>query len=86
MTTPAASPTQPKSPTVTGGAAKPASGSASGWAASAAPAPPDHRTTALESAVSVLRGGKPAASTQDVLAMAEEFYQFLRKGNQGNLS
>lgn len=75
-------PATPKSPTVTGGAAK----SASGWGAGAAPTPPDHRTTALESAVSVLRGGKPAASTQDVLAMAEEFYQFLRKGNQGNLS
>lgn len=79
-------PDAPKSPTVTGRAANPAPGSAFGQGAAAAPAPPEHRTTALESAVSVLRGGKPAASTQEVLAMAEEFYQFLRKGNQGNLS
>lgn len=71
-------PNPSKPPTVTGQAAKPTSG----WGAAAAATPPDHRTTALESAVSVLRGGKPAASTKDVLAMAEEFYQFLKKGNQ----
>jgi hypothetical protein len=46
-----------------------------------APTPPDHRTTALQSAVAVLRGGKPAPQTNDVLDMAEAFYQFLKKGS-----
>lgn len=42
--------------------------------------PPDHRTTALKSAVDILRGTKPPAAAQDVLDMAELFYQFLKKG------
>ena len=43
----------------------------------AAPKAPDHRTTALQSAVSVLRGRSPAAKTEEVLDMAEAFYRFL---------
>ena len=40
---------------------------------------PDHRTTALQSAVAVLRG-KPQVKTKDVLDMAEAFHEFLKKG------
>jgi hypothetical protein len=43
-----------------------------------APTPPDHRTTALQSAVAVLRG-KAVVKTEDVLDMAEAFHQFLKK-------
>ena len=43
-----------------------------------APKPPDHRTTALQSAVAVLRG-RSIVKTEDVLDMAEAFYQFLKK-------
>lgn len=57
-------------------AANPIQGGAKPFGAST---PPDHRTTALQSAVAVLRGGKPAPKTGDVLDMAEEFYQFLKK-------
>lgn len=44
-----------------------------------APKPVDHRTTALQSAVAVLRGKQPVAKAEDVLDMAEAFYQFLNK-------
>ena len=43
------------------------------------PTPPDHRTTALQSAVAVLRG-KPQVKTKDVLEMAEAFHEFLKRG------
>lgn len=43
------------------------------------PTPPDHRTTALQSAVAVLRG-KPQVKTKDVLDMAEAFHEFLKRG------
>lgn len=43
-----------------------------------APTPPDHRTTALQSAVAVLRG-RTIVKTEDVLDMAEAFYQFLKQ-------
>lgn len=57
----------------------PTGGSSGG--AFGAPTPPDHRTTALQSAVAVLRGKAPAAKAAEVLEMAEAFYQFLKKGN-----
>lgn len=75
---PSSSPTVKREPAASGSGAT--SGSGSGGFAGAAP--PDHRTTALNAAVSILRGGKPAAKTTDVLDMAEEFYQFLKKGNR----
>lgn len=71
-------PNPDSSPTVK----RPAPTGGSGWGAGAAATPPDHRTTALDAAVSILRGGKPTASSKAVLEMAEEFYQFLKKGNR----
>lgn len=71
-------PNPDQSPTVK----RPAPTGGSGWGAGAAAAPPDHRTTALDAAVSILRGGKPTADSKAVLEMAEEFYQFLKKGNR----
>lgn len=49
--------------------------SQNGWGGST---PPDHRTTALQSAVAVLRG-RPLTKTKDVLDMAEAFHQFLTR-------
>jgi len=72
MTAPARIGTTPR-PTVSGHSA--ASGVSAPFGGST---PPDHRTTALQSAVAVLRGGKPAPATEDVLNMAEAFYQFLK--------
>lgn len=43
----------------------------------AATTPPDHRTTALQSAVAMLRG-RNLAKTEDVLSMAEAFLSFLK--------
>jgi hypothetical protein len=68
--------TAPTKQPVSGGLPKPPSSNGTPFGA---PTPPDHRTTALQSAVAVLRGNKPVAKTEDVLSMAEAFYQFLKK-------
>lgn len=41
----------------------------------------DKRTTALQSAVAILRGRSPAPSAADVLAMAEAFHSFLNRSS-----
>ena len=75
MTAPARTPAPAKT---TVSVSRPESSSSGGFGT---PTPPDHRTTALQSAVAVLRGNQPVAKTEDVLAMAEAFFQFLKKGN-----
>ena len=77
MTAPAQANAAPKAPTVVGDRAAPAK-PAGGFGA---PTPPDHRTTALQSAVAIMRGNKPIPETTDVLNMAEAFYQFLKAGD-----
>lgn len=41
----------------------------------------DKRTTALQSAVAILRGRSPAPSAAEVLTMAEAFHSFLTRSS-----
>lgn len=62
-------------------AAPATSSSSSGFGAAATP--PDHATTALQSAVAVLRGQSPKPKTEDVLEMANAFLTFLKSNGPG---
>ena len=43
-----------------------------------APAPPDHRATALQHAVDIARN-RSSVKAEEIVGMAEAFYQFLKK-------
>lgn len=59
----------------------PANGFGSSANAGATATKSDKRTTALQSAVAILRGRSPAPSAAEVLAMAEAFHSFLNRSS-----